>query len=228
MTTIQQLPKRRAHSAGFSTADILAGLGLSLIALGAIYAFSRAQMKALAAQSAYNESQNVTRSVIDLLTRELRMATYDPGTAIATSPGPSCPGVKQGIVEATPSKIRFKQDLNGDGLIGASGGEDVTYDVLGSSLRRTDGTSLPEDIVIGITANGFVLQYYNGSNPPVELVPTGSPPALTASQRDCVSKVRVTVRAKLTDTSTAGNYGLTSLAESEVSIRNRSLSSSSL
>ena len=228
MTTTRHLPRRRSRSAGFSTADILAGVGLSLVALGAVYAFGMAQMKALAAQSVYNESQNITRSVIDLMTRELRMAVYDPGTAITTSPGPSCPGVKQGIVEATPTTMRFKQDLNGDGLIGASGGEDVRYDVLGSTLRRTDGTSLPDDLVSGLTANGFVLQYYNGSNQPVELVPTGSPPALTASQRDCVSKVRVTVRAKITDTSIAGNYGLTSTAESEVAIRNRSLTNSSL
>lgn len=147
MMTTHQLHRGRSHTAGFTTADVLVGMGLSVIALFAIYAFSTSQMQALAAQSVYNESQNVTRSVIDLVTRELRMATYDSGIALTTSPGPSCPGVKQGLTLATPSSIRFKQDLDLNGVIGISGGEDVTYDVLGSSLRRTDGTALPEELV---------------------------------------------------------------------------------
>ena len=214
----------RSRTAGFSTADVLAGLCLSLVAIGAIYAFGRAQSRALAAQSAYNESQGVTRLVMDLIARELRMTSFDPtDSAIPNSPGPSCTGVNRALIVATPTKIRFQQDLNGNGVIGASGSEDVTYDVLGDKIRRQDGTSLPEDLVSGVTADGFVLQYYNGSSPPLELVPSGSPPALTQAQRDCVAKVRVTVRAKITDTSHAGTYGLTSLAKSEVAIRNRSL-----
>lgn len=229
MKTTRRPPAHRSRTAGFSTADVLAGLALSLIAVGAIYAFGKAQSRALAAQSAYNESQGVTRSVMDLIARELRMTSFDPTEgpgnqgAIPNSPGPSCTGVSRAIIVATPSMIRFQQDLNGNGVIDASGGEDVTYDVLGNKIRRQDGPSLPEDLVSGVTADGFVLQYYNGSSPPLELVPSGSPPALTQAQRDCVTKVRVTVRARITDTSNAGAYGLTSLAKSEVAIRNRSL-----
>src|SRR5262249_25367423 len=90
---------RRHSSRGFSPAEILAATALSMMLMTAIYSVQHAQSKAFAAQSVYSESQNITRTVIDLMTRELRMATYDPGTAIPTSPGPSCPGVKQGIVE---------------------------------------------------------------------------------------------------------------------------------
>ena len=211
---------RRRPTSGFSTAEVLAGTALSLLAISSIYSVNQAQTKAMAAQTAYSESQTVTRTVIDLMTRELRMASYAPAGGLSTSPGPTCPGVKQGITEATPSKIHFKQDLNGDGaLTGAA--EDVVYDVLGNDLRRTDGTNLPLPIVSGVPVDGFTLKYFDGSNPPVELVPIGSPPALTSSQRDCVTKVRIDVKADVANPTLAAP--LASLAECEVAIRNRSL-----
>ncbi|TMA83639.1 MAG: hypothetical protein E6J77_13930 [Deltaproteobacteria bacterium] len=151
------------------------------------------------------------------------MASYDPGTALTTSPGPSCPGVKQGIVEATPSKLHFKQDLTGDGSL-ISPGEDLVYDVLGNALRRTDGSALPVTIVTGVPAGGLNFRYFDGSNPPVELIPTGTPPSLTSSQRDCVTKVRITVQANLTNPDPNNSTPIPSIAECEVAIRNRSLS----
>jgi Tfp pilus assembly protein PilW len=223
MTNPSRRPRRR-RSAGFTLAEILVGASLSLMMLGAIYTFQQGQTRALAAQNAYNDSQNVTRTVIDLMTRELRMATYDPTSpgALTTSPGPTCPGVEQGIVEATPSTIRFEQDLNGDGAIGAVG-ESVEYDVLGEELRRADGANTPVTLVSGVPAGGFVLRYFDGSNPPVELVPSGSPAALTASQRNCVSKIRITVHANVPNPDPNNPMPLASAAESEVAIRNRSL-----
>ncbi len=216
------LPRRaRRRQAGMSTADVLAGAALSLMVLGAVASFARAQSRALLAQNVYAESQTVTRSVMDLMTRELRMATYDPlGTALTTSPGPSCPGVKQGIIEATASKIRFRQDTSGDGLTNGPG-EDITYDVLGDTIRRQDGANAPLPLVSGVSAGGFNLRYFDGSNPPVELVPSGSPPALTAAQRDCLTKIRISVRAAVDNPTSTGP--LASVAASEVAVRNRSL-----
>ena len=204
-----------------STMEVLAGSVLSLMAIAGVYSFQRAQTKQMLAQNVYNESQGITRSVIDLMTRELRMACYDPSlAALPTAPGPSCPGVKQGIVSAGPSSIRFKQDLNGDGAL-ASSGEDITYDVLGSTIRRTDGPALPITLVDNVPAGGFALRYFDNSNPPVELIPLGSPPALTSAQRDCVAKVRINVKADIPNPTISNP--LASLAESEVAIRNRSL-----
>ena len=213
--------RRRNRPRGIATADVLTGAAVSLIVLGAVGSFSRAQSRALMAQNVYAESQTVTRSVMDLMTRELRMATYDPlGTALPAAPGPSCPGVKQGITEATASKIHFKQDISGDGLANGTG-EDVIYDVLGDTIRRQDGASAPLAIVSGVPAGGFTLRYFDGSNPPVELVPSGSPPALTPGQRDCVAKIRIGVHAAINNPTL--NVPFASTAQSEVAIRNRSL-----
>ena len=222
----------RSRSRGFSTPEILAGMVLGLVLAAAIYSFQQTQLKAYAALQVYSDSQNVTRTAIDLMTRELRMASYDPrgqanpactgppSCALALSPGPVCPSVRRGLVQATPSTIRFQQDLNGNGVID-NAGEDVTYDVLAGDLRRKDGAASPVPLVSGVPAGGLTLLYFDGSNPPVQLVPAGSPPALSATQRDCVSKVRVVVTANLK--SPRAGTPITSTAETVIAIRNRSL-----
>ena len=214
---------RHARPRGFSMADVLVGMALSLVALGTVYSILDAQQKALAAQNVYTETQTAVRNVVDLMSRELRMATYDPtGLALPTSPGPSCPGVRSGLDEATPSKVHFRQDLDGDGAI-ASAAENVTYELVGGQLQRTDGAGAAVTLAAGVPQGGFVLRYFNASNPPVELVAAGSPAALTAGQRDCVAKVRITVTASLANPDPRHPAPLTSLGTSDVAIRNRSL-----
>jgi hypothetical protein len=212
--------RHRARRGGFSTAEVLAGTSLGLILAASLYSFQQAQLKAFAAQNVYSDSQNVTRTALDLMVRELRMACYDPTGALPKSPGPSCPQVPEGVIQATQTSLRFKQDLDGDGLF-TGAGEDVTYDLSNGDLRRTDGTAQPVPLVSGVPSGGLSLRYFDGSNPPVELVPAGSPPALTQGQRDCVTKVQITVTANLTNPRAA--TPIASVAESEVAIRNRSL-----
>jgi hypothetical protein len=196
---------------------------VSLLVLGVVASFFKTQQTALGAANTYDQSQVVTRTVIDLFSRELRMASYDPTKlALVTSPGPTCPGVQQGIVEATPTRIHFRQDLNGDGVINGPG-EDVVYDVAGTTLTRTDGGGAPLPIVDGVPAGGLTFLYFDGNNPPNQLLPVGIPAALTAAQRDCVAKVRITVQASLPNPDPRNPNPRTSLAESEVAIRNRSL-----
>jgi hypothetical protein len=213
--------RRRPHARGFSSMEVLAGLGLTLILLAAVYSFQQAQLKAFSTQQVYSDSQNVTRSVIDVMARELRMACYDTGTAINKSPGPCAPDVKQGIIEATPTRIHFQQDLNGDNAIGAPG-EDVTYDLSNGTVRRTDGLAEPVVLASGVPTGGLSFLYFDNGNPPGQIVPGGTG-ALTQCQRDSVGKVRVTVRANLPNPNPRIPTPIASLAESEVAIRNRSL-----
>jgi len=211
------------HVRGMSLAELLVGSALSMIVIGGVYSFYSAQTQALAAQRAYARSQDVTRTVIDLLGRELRMATYDPaGTAITTSPPGSCPGVKQGLLVGKLNDIQFVQDLNGDGDV-TDAGENLHYYVLGGELKRQDGVNTPVTLVENLDVNGFVLQYYDNSNPPVELMPSGTPPALTQANRDCVAKVRITVRASVANPNPQNPDPLEATSQAEVAIRNRSL-----
>ena len=213
-------PCRRPRARGFSSMEVLAGLGVTLILLAAVYTFQQAQTKAFLTQQVYSDSQNVTRSMIDLMARELRMACYDPGTAIPKSLGPCAPDVKQGIIEATPTKIHFRQDLNGDNAIGAPG-EDLTYELSNGTVLRTDGAAQPVVLAGGVPAGGLSFLYFGLDGN--QIVPGGSPAALTQCQRDSVAKVRMTVRANLPNPNARISTPIASVAQSEVAVRNRSV-----
>jgi type IV pilus assembly protein PilW len=227
MTAMRTFSERRCrrHTAGFSTADVLAATALTLILTAVVYSFQRSQLKAYAARRVYVDSQMITRSAMDLMTRELRMAAFDPaGTALTTAPGPNCPGNKQGFLMAGATKLRFQQDLNADGVISATG-EDVTYEMVESDILRTDGNQPPALLVDHLSGTGLNFRYFDGSNPPIELVPSGSPPALTSGQMDCIAKVRVKVEASFPNPDPrAASQLVKSLASSEIAVRNRSLS----
>jgi hypothetical protein len=205
--------------------EVLAGASLSLAVLGVATSFFTAQQRALQVQTTFTESQNVTRTFIDLFSRELRMASYDPtdpdqgGTgfgAIPDTPGPSCPGTDQAITLATTNSIRFLSDLNGDGDV-LDSGENVFYYLAGNTVQRQDGLLLPVTLVTGVPNVGLVLRYFDRTD--TELVPAGG--TLSPSQRDCVWKVLVTVQASLPSPDPTSSTPLNSTAQIEVALRNR-------
>jgi hypothetical protein len=55
-------------------------------------------------------------------------------------------------------------------------------------------------------------------------VPSGSPPSLSQAQRDCVAKIRLTVRSSVDNPNPQVSAPLESQGQAEIAIRNRSLS----
>jgi hypothetical protein len=213
---------RRRSTRGISTAEILVGSALALMAIASMFSVFRAQTSAMAVQSAYAQSQNVTRTLMDLITRELRMAAYDPtDLAIPTTVG-SCPGMNSGIMQARADLLQFRQDLNGDGDV-ADAGETVTYDFASGQIRRQDGNGEAVVIADGVPDNGFRFRYYDANQPPIELAPAGSPAELSQNQRNCVAKIMVTARADIPNPDPRVEQPLHSVARSEIAIRNLSL-----
>lgn len=222
---MRRLPNRKG-SRGFSTIELLAAASITLLLLATASSFFTGQQRMLLVQSAYAQSQNVTRTFTDLFAREVRMASYDP-TASAITMGPSgagvtCPSVRQGITEATGTSMRFIQDLNGDGDT-ADSHENVRYVLNGSSIERQDGNAAALALVEGVPSGGLTFTYYNNSNPPVAIGMSGTPAAVSASNRDCIAKVRVRVTAQLASPQFYDIQPLISSVDTEVAIRNRSL-----
>jgi hypothetical protein len=207
-----------------STAEVLVGTTMAIFLMGVAASFFVAQQRALRVQSTYAESQNVTRTFTDLIGRELRMAAFDPSeTAFVPSVDPAwCPGARPGLVEGTANSIRFRQDLNGDGDV-TDTGEDVRYSMSSNTIQRTDVDGTPLTLVTGVPTVGRAVKYYNGSNPPVELVPTGSPASLSEGQRNCVAKVQISVASSLPNPDPSISTPLESEVRTEVALRNRSL-----
>jgi type II secretory pathway component PulJ len=215
---------RRRRSRGYSLAEVLVATTLGVFILGVAASFFGAQQRALRVQNTFAESQNVTRTFTDLISRELRMAVFDPSeAAFVPSTDPAwCPGARPGLVEATASSIRFQQDLNGDGDV-TDTGEDVRYGMSGNTIQRTDVDGVPLTLVTGVPTVGLSFRYYNGSNPPAELVPSGSPAQLSLGQRNCVTKVLIQVASSLPNPDPYSSTPLESEVRTEVALRNRSL-----
>jgi hypothetical protein len=224
--------RRRSRQRGAGTMEVLVASVLTIIVALAIMSFFDAQERAYASLSTYASSQNVTRTVVDLMSREIRMSSYDPTDpgAFVKYPGPSCPGVEQGLAMAMPQLIRIQQDLSGDGLI-ASANEDVTYAQVGDEIRRTDnilagtlGAAATVTLVENVPAGGFHIRYFDNQSNPVEIVPAGSPAMLTQAQRACVQKVVIEVESVIPDPY-PNHPDLHSVVRSGVTIRNRWIAS---
>jgi len=83
--------ERRAtrRTRGMSTMEVLAGAALSLAILGVAMSFFTAQQRALRVQTTFTESQNVTRTFLDLLGASFgRRATTRPTSNRAASRAP--------------------------------------------------------------------------------------------------------------------------------------------
>jgi len=220
MNTYQNRRTRR-RTRGISVLEVLVGLALSAVVLVGIHSSQRAYAHALRSHAAAFDLQDQARASVDLMVRELRMAGYDPtGAALPTSPGPACPGVSQGLIDATATRVRIRADLTGDGTTLASG-EDVIYqlDSPNAQILRTSsgGSGVLTDKV---ATDGLVFRYFDTSDPPVELVPA---PSLTAAERDCVGTINVVVRLTTPNPNPAISSDLTSRATSQVAIRSRAL-----
>ncbi len=209
-----------------STLEVLAAATICLLVFAVASSFFVSQQRMLLVQSAYAASQNVTRTFTDLFGREMRMASYDP-TGAAITPagvGGTCPGVKPGITEATPTSVRFIQDLNGDGDT-ADTNENIRYYLNGTSIMRQDQNAAAVALVDGVPSGGLTFTYFNDQTPPTQIVPTGSPASLSAAQRYCVAKVRVQVTAQLANPLFYNINPLISATDMQVAIRARSLNS---
>jgi hypothetical protein len=228
MTTMTTRGRNAKGTRGMSTMEVLAGASLSLAVLGIATSFFTAQQRALQVQTTFTESQNVTRVFTDLISRELRQASYDPtdpdqGGAVAgvgaipDAAPPNCPGTDQGLTIATSNSVRFLSDLNGDGDT-LDAGENVYYYLLGNSIFRQDGISAPVALVTGVPNVGLDFTYLNKDDTVLPL----SGGALLPGQLDCVWKVRVTVQASLPNPDPTSTMPLLSTAQVEVALRNRS------
>ncbi len=142
---------------------MVVALGLSLVTVSAVYTLYARELKAQYVREDRLEMQQQARVVIDVVSRELLMAGYDPS------------GVNQDLdmsndffgITYDPSRLLIKSDLNGNGLL-AEANESITfvYDGATYTLRRnTGGGNQP----FGENIESFIVQYFDeGGTPTVD------------------------------------------------------------
>ena len=101
---------------GFTLVELMVAMGIMLIVLTAIISLFTSLNRMYTTQGVAAGVQQVTRAGIDIMTRNIRMAGFNPLNLTHI-----------GILEAASDSIRFAYDTDEDGNIATNGDEDVGY-----------------------------------------------------------------------------------------------------
>ena len=101
---------------GFTLAELMLAMGIMMVVLTAIISLFTSLNRMYTTQGVAAGVQQVTRAGIDIMTRNIRMAGFDPLDTKTI-----------GIVAAAEDNIRFTYDTDEDGTIATDGDEDITY-----------------------------------------------------------------------------------------------------
>jgi type IV pilus assembly protein PilW len=93
-------------NAGFTLIELVLAMGIMLIVVAAIISLFTSLNRMYTTQGVSADVQQVTRTGIDIMTRNIRMAGFNP---LNINP--------VGIVQADSNSIRFEYDTNGSGTI---------------------------------------------------------------------------------------------------------------
>ncbi|MEX0830666.1 MAG: prepilin-type N-terminal cleavage/methylation domain-containing protein [Nitrospirales bacterium] len=148
---------------GFTLIEMVVALGLSLVTVSAVYSLYLSELRGQLVREDMLEMQQQARVVMDVVSREILMAGYDPR------------GVNNDVdlsndflgITYDSGRLIIKADLNGNGLVTDSN-ESITfiYDSLTHTLRRnTGGGNQP----FGENIESFLVGYFDqGGNPTVD------------------------------------------------------------
>ncbi len=132
---------------GLTLVELVIALSISIIVIAAIYSAYTLQRKTNSAQDQVTGVQQNLRAVELMLSREIKMAGYDPDIiAFHSSCNASGGGaqVYPGIHTASATTFGFSMDLNEDGNCNNTG-ENVTYSLYQSTSTSPDFQNLGGD-----------------------------------------------------------------------------------
>lgn len=128
---------------GFTLVELVVGLALAIIVTGVMYSLYKAQNQTSIVQGYVSDMQQTLRSSTDMMSREMRMAGYDPsGTG------------NYGITSATAQSMGFTADMCENGGVPTNGAdctesylvELYTVDGINKIRRTAGGSAIAENI----------------------------------------------------------------------------------
>jgi len=138
-------------NAGFTLAELLMAMGIMLVVVTAIISLFTSLNRMYTTQGVAAGVQQVARTGIDIMTRNIRMAGFNP---LNINP--------VGIVQADSNSIRFEYDTNGSGIISTNAigdeNEDMAYLLNGNNqlIRQLNGNpNSNQSLVENVSALSF-------------------------------------------------------------------------
>lgn len=162
-------PPSNREVPGFSLVELLVAMSIGLVILGAMYTVFTVQNKTFSNQEDYVEMQQGMRAAMDMTSREIVMAGYNPAT-IANFVG----------VTVNASQLQIRADLDGNGAI--AGQESVIYafDNANKRITRNIGSG---NLPLLDNVQNFTFEYLNGAG------------VVTATSAD-VRRIRITITGR--------------------------------
>jgi len=158
------------NQAGYTLLELLVSVALGGIILGTLTTSFISQSKSYDAQEQINEMQQTTRSVMDMMIREIRMAGFDPSGAnivgvpySATQLETRADLDENGDTAGTDEEIIYSYnpgndqilrngELLAENIVGVGGSDGFTFDYLDDAGNSTTNPALTRQIVVTITA----------------------------------------------------------------------------
>ena len=138
---------------GFTLVELMVSMGVGMVILAAVTTTFMSQTRIYNAQEQINEMQQNARGVLDILSRELKMAGYKPNG-----------GGFNGVTYST-TQLMIQADLNSDGAISTSStaNEQITYafDSANEQINRAVGSGSAQILAEHITA--FTFSYLDST-----------------------------------------------------------------
>ena len=172
---------------GFTLVELMIAMALGLIVLGAMYGVFTSQSKHFSNQEQIVEMQQNARMAIDIISREIRMAGYNPKRTT---------GSFTFLLAATENRatnqnnVAFTYDDNSDGIEDSNDSEQVAFRVDGGVLKRfSTGAVHWQPLVENVETLNFTYTLSDGTV-------VGPPSDPTAAQVLTIVKVKIQVTAK--------------------------------
>ena len=171
---------------GFTLIELLIAMALALVVITSLSSAFISQRKTYGVQEQITEMMQGTRAAMDIISREVKMAGYDPtGAGIVGIP-------------YSATQLQIRADLNGDGDT-ADPNETIIYTENAGKIERQDGVGTPVTLAENIPSGTFGFTYWEGDGTTeVEL------PANEGNIRQV--DITITIRTSKFDP----NYGLNS------------------
>src|ERR671910_2225777 len=90
---------------GFTLVELMISMGIGMVMLAAVTTTFMSQTKIYNAQEQINEMEQNARGVLDIISREVKMAGYNPATVTVT-----------GVTYST-SQLQIEADLDASGTV---------------------------------------------------------------------------------------------------------------
>ena len=170
------------NSAGFTLVELLIALALSLVVLTSVSSAFISQRKTYDTQEQMTELIQGTRAVMEIITREVKLAGFDPQKGI--SGHTNVVGIPYGATQ-----LELRADLDGDGTASASDSNELiiyTYDGTNLELDRNAGQAWSGARLLAENIQAFTFTYWKSD---------GTEVTTTADEAD-IRQIEITITAR--------------------------------